>query len=109
MWPSLSDYLWLCLTAFLAGGINALAGGGTLLTFPALTCVLGRSLDNATANVLANGTSTVALVPASLGSAWGFRRELSALRGLLVWLLPPSLIGGAIGSLLLTRLPPGVF
>jgi uncharacterized protein len=109
MWPSLSDYVWLCLTAFLAGGINALAGGGTLLTFPALTGVLARSLDHSTANVLANGTSTVALVPASLGSAWGFRRELPALRGLLVWLLPPSLIGGAIGSLLLTRLPPGVF
>jgi uncharacterized membrane protein YfcA len=109
MWESLSDYFWLCLSAFLAGGINALAGGGTLLTFPTLTGVLSQTFDRAVANVLANGTSTVALVPASLGSAWGFRRELTALRWLLMWLLPPSLLGGAIGSLLVTKLPPAIF
>jgi uncharacterized protein len=109
MWQSLPDYLWLCLSAFLAGGINALAGGGTLLTFPALTGVLSRTFDRAVANVLANGTSTVALVPASLGSAWGFRRELAALRWLLIWLMPPSLVGGVIGSLLVTKLPPAIF
>jgi uncharacterized membrane protein YfcA len=105
------DYFWLCLTAALAGGINALAGGGTLLTFPTLIGVLSRQSGEIARNagVIANGTSTLALVPASLGSAWGFRRELAALRELLVWLLPPSLIGAWIGVSLVTRLPPEIF
>jgi uncharacterized membrane protein YfcA len=102
------DYFWLCLSAAVAGGINALAGGGTLLTFPTLIGVLSQQFGPA-AGVLANGTSTVALVPASLGSAWGFRRELAHLRRFLVWLLPPSLVGGAIGTLLVTRLDPEYF
>lgn len=109
MWQTLGEWGWLCLAAFLAGGINALAGGGTLLTFPALIGVLSGHWGREVAAVLANGTSTVALVPASLGSAWGLRRELWELRSLLVWLLPPSLAGGVVGSLLVTRLPPGIF
>ena len=103
------DYVWLCLSALVAGGINALAGGGTLLTFPTLIGILTPHYRRDAAKVLANCTSTVALVPASLGSAWGFRRELHELRTLLVWLLPPSLIGGAIGSLLVTKLPATTF
>ncbi len=70
MWESVVDYLWLCLAAFLAGGINALAGGGTLLTFPALKEVLTPQYE-ALAGVFANGTSTVALVPASNRQAPG--------------------------------------
>jgi uncharacterized protein len=104
----LLDFLSLGVAAFLAGGVNALAGGGTLLTFPTLIGVLERSFP-ARAEVLANGTSTVALVPASLGSAWAFRRELHELRSLLVWLLPPSLAGGVIGALLVTKLDPDIF
>ncbi|MBW8884473.1 MAG: sulfite exporter TauE/SafE family protein [Planctomycetia bacterium] len=102
------DYLWLCLSAAAAGGINALAGGGTLLTFPTLISVIANSRPAATlamAQVLANGTSTVALVPASLGSAWGFRRETYAVRHLLIWLLAPSIVGGVIGALLLVSFP----
>lgn len=106
---SLLDYLWLVGSAGAAGAVNALAGGGTLLTFPTLMGVLSRQLGNAAAGVLANGTSTTALVPASLGSAWAFRRELYALRRFLVWLLPPSLAGGTIGTLLVTRLPGQYF
>ncbi len=103
------DYFWLCLAAFLAGGVNALAGGGTLLTFPTLIGVLTPQVGSAAAGVLANGTSTTALVPASLGSAWGFRRELFHLRRFLIWLLPPSIVGAVIGTLLVTRLPPEYF
>jgi uncharacterized membrane protein YfcA len=102
------DYFWLCLAACVAGGINALAGGGTLLSFPTLVGVLGRELPKAEADLLANGTNTVALVPASLGSAWGFRRELYELRRLLIWLVPPSILGACIGTSLVIRWP-GVF
>ena len=103
------DYVKLCLAAFLAGVVNALAGGGTLLTFPTLISVLSPQVGSKMAGVLANGTSTTALVPASLGSAWAFRRELYHLRRFLVWLLPPSIVGAAIGTLLVTRLPPEYF
>jgi uncharacterized membrane protein YfcA len=103
------DYFWLCVSAFLAGGVNALAGGGTLLTFPTLIGVLSRQMTADLAKVFANGTSTTALVPASLGSAWAFRRELFHLRRFLVWLLPPSIVGAAIGTLLVILLPPAYF
>jgi len=103
MWQSLVEYFWLCIAAFAAGGINALAGGGTLLTFPTLIGALSQLNSEAVAAVLANGTSTVALVPASLGSAWGFRRETQDRRPLMIWLLPPSLIGGAIGAWLVVQ------
>ncbi|MDX1944415.1 MAG: sulfite exporter TauE/SafE family protein, partial [Pirellulaceae bacterium] len=102
---ALSDYLWLCVSAAIAGGVNALAGGGTLLTFPTLMGVLTRKFGEEAAGVLANGTSTIALVPASIASGWGFRRELAHLRHLLVWLLPPSLIGGALGTELVILFP----
>jgi uncharacterized membrane protein YfcA len=106
---TLFDYVSLCLAAAIAGAVNALAGGGTLLTFPTLMGVLSVPLGAAAAGVMANGTSTTALVPASLGSAWGFRRELYHLRRFLIWLLPPSLIGAVIGTLLVTRLDPEYF
>jgi uncharacterized membrane protein YfcA len=96
----------LCLTAVVAGVVNSVAGGGTVLTFPALFAVLGSSSEAA---VIANVTSTVALWPASLSGAWGYRREFSGSRRWLRWLLAPSLIGGALGAWLLVWLPPGVF
>lgn len=91
----------LCGAAFAAGVVNAVAGGGTLLTFPSLLAVMSP--------VLANGTSTFALCPASLASAWGYRTELARARKHLVRLLPPSFLGGIAGSLLVTRLPEKVF
>ncbi|HEY1786170.1 MAG TPA: sulfite exporter TauE/SafE family protein [Pirellulales bacterium] len=95
-------YFWLCLSAAAAGAINAIAGGGTLLTFPALFAALGTS---AGASVVANATSTVALVPASLAAIWGYRRELAPIRRW-AWLLAgPSLVGGFIGSTLVIAQP----
>ncbi len=107
MSDSLSQQFWLGLSAFAAGVINSIAGGGTLLTFPALLTALD-SLGTS-AGQFANATSTVALVPGSLAGAWGYRREMWAVRSWTLLLLGPSLIGGLIGSLLLTRLEAKYF
>ena len=101
---------WLCLSALVAGGVNSLAGGGTLLTFPALIAALvalGTSPEEAA--VVANATSTVALVPGALAGAWGYRHETRAVRGWFYLLVGPSLVGGLIGSVLVTRLPSQYF
>jgi uncharacterized membrane protein YfcA len=101
--------LWLCLTALLAGAVNAIAGGGTLLTFPALIAALTPSHGAQLAAVLANATSTAALVPGSMASAWGYRQKIGQTRRWLILLVGPSLVGGTIGSLLVSRLPPKYF
>jgi uncharacterized membrane protein YfcA len=98
------DLLILCASAFAAGAINSVAGGGTLLTFPALFSALG-----ADAAVIANATSTTALVPGSLAGAWGYRREMQQLPRWSLALSIPSLLGGIIGSLLVVLLDPGIF
>ncbi len=87
----------LFAAALAAGAINSVAGGGTLLTFPALLAVLGPG-----GAVLANGTSTVALVPGSLSAFWGYRKEMGSggsRRDLWAMALP-SLLGGAVGAYL---------
>jgi uncharacterized membrane protein YfcA len=99
----LSRIIVLVASAFLAGAINTLAGGGTLLTFPALMG-FGK-LDS----VAANGTSTVALVTGSVSGAWGLRRELGEARRWLWLLLPPCVLGGAFGTLLVTELDKKYF
>jgi uncharacterized protein len=101
-------YFWLCLAAMLGGAINSIAGGGTLLTFPTLLAALS-SLGRAEAAVIANATSTVALVPGSLAGAWGYRSQMKDARRWFMLLLAPSIAGGGIGSLLVTRLDPRYF
>ena len=90
------EILGLALAAALAGMINAIAGGGTLLTFPVL-------LFYGTLPVVANATSTVALVIGTAGSIFGFRRQMEAVRPWLARFVPVSLLGGLLGSMLLTR------
>ena len=87
--------------AFAAGMINSIAGGGTLVSFPALLWV-GRD------PVLANATSTVALWPASLAGLYGFRRELKDARAFMLFAVP-SLAGGVLGAVLLLRTPSETF
>lgn len=77
--------------------MNSVAGGGTLLTFPALTGVIPA--------VNANATSTVALLPGSLAATLGYRRELAASRKFILRLLPPSLVGGYLGAWLVGQFP----
>jgi hypothetical protein len=90
----------LGLAAFAAGTVNAVAGGGSLVSFPA-AMALGMS------PIVANATNSVALTPGSLASAWAYRRELDWV--LLRRLLLPSLVGGLAGSLLLLNTPQQVF
>ena len=91
------------LAAAAGGGImNALAGGGTLLTFPTLV-FLGMPA------IQANATSTVALLPGAASSMAGYRREVGTHRAWLKTLLVPSLAGGALGSVLLLLTPEKVF
>ena len=108
----IADYVFLFLVAAVAGAINSVAGGGTLLTFPALCVALGRArpdLTPAMAAVWANATSTVALCPGSLAGMWGYREELRQTRQWIVVLIWPSLIGGYIGSKLVMVLPAETF
>jgi uncharacterized membrane protein YfcA len=98
---SLGTHFWLCLSALAAGVINSIAGGGTLLTFPTLTAFVSP--------VIANGTSTLALVPGSVAGAWGYRSEFRQLRRWALILAGPSFLGGAIGTLLVTELPEKIF
>jgi uncharacterized protein len=90
-------YAILFAVAFGAGAINSVAGGGTLLTFPTLI-LAGVS------PITANATNTLALVPGSASSAWGYRDDLKdAARSQILLLAVPSLIGGAIGALWVVR------
>ncbi len=82
--------------------MNALAGGGTILTFPVLVLV-GLPAK------AANATSTVALVPGAASSFAGYWSEVRSHRRWLTILFVPSLVGGAAGSLLLLATPEKVF
>lgn len=90
----------LALLAFLAaiagGAINSIAGGGTLVTFPAIVA-LGLS------PLTANATSTVGLWPGAVGSLWAYRPHLASARPWLIGLTLPSLLGGGLGAILLLR------
>lgn len=98
-WLTLLNYGLLLLAALGGGAMNAVAGGGTFLTFPSLT-FSGLSL------LTANATSTVALWLGSAFSAIALRREWATFRSRLVGLLIINLLGGLSGALLLLRLSP---
>ena len=99
---SLTDVILLLAAAFGAGAINAVAGGGTLLTFPALISI---GLDAK----IANATSTIALWPGLAGSLWGYRRELGSARSFMAPLGFISLLGGVLGAMLLIKTPSPTF
>lgn len=90
------EILALVASATAAGAINAIAGGGTLLTFPTL-------LLCGTPPIIANATSTLALVIGTAGSIFGFRQYIAAIKKWLVRFVPVSLVGGWLGSWLLTH------
>ena len=91
-----TEILALMVAAAAAGAINAVAGGGTLVTFPVL-------LLFGTGPVVANATSTLALVVGTAGSQFGYRGQLAAVKPWLRRFVPASLLGGLLGGMLLTR------
>ncbi|MFN8574399.1 MAG: sulfite exporter TauE/SafE family protein [Gemmatimonadaceae bacterium] len=92
----------MVVAAIVGGAINSIAGGGTLLTFPAL---VGLGIPP----IVANATSTVALWPGALGSMLGYRRELVGASGWALRWAIPSMVGGLLGALLLLRTPSDRF
>jgi uncharacterized protein len=90
-------------TAFAAGVVNSVAGGGTFLTFPALTFA-GVPL------IAANATSTAAVCPGALASAVAYRHDIRGLsRQTILSLVGISLVGGLVGALLLLHTPQQAF
>jgi hypothetical protein len=92
----------LAAASVVAGAINSVAGGGSLVSFPAALAV-GLS------PLMANATNAVALMPGSVASAYGYRREIEGDRAVIRLLLPAAAIGGAIGSVLLLLTPQSLF
>jgi len=95
-------YILIGVAAFLGGAVNALAGGGTLITFPMMTAV---GIPPVSANV----TNTIALVPGYFGATWAQRKDLKDQRKRMRILLPLSALGGLLGGILLIRIDESVF
>jgi hypothetical protein len=93
---TLPEYIFVALAAMVAGAINALAGGGTLVTFPTLIAV-GLS------PVVSNVTNTVALLPGYFGGALAQKEDLKGQRRRLWVLLPAAIAGGLLGGVLLLQ------
>ena len=91
-----TEILGLLGAAAAGGAINAVAGGGTIVTFPTL-------LLFGTPPIVANATSTLALLIGTSGSIYGYRQHLGSIRPWLWRFLPVSLLGGLVGGILLTR------
>lgn len=99
---SVTDYVLVAVSGFAAGLINALAGGGTLVSFPALVA-LGIPA------VSANVTNTIALVPGYLGGAYAQRRDLVTYVTRLRALVAVAALGGLTGSILLVNSSEDLF
>lgn len=99
---SLFNEILIFLAAVVAGFINAMAGGGTLVSFPVLLAV-GIS------PVVANVTNTVALVPGTIGGMWSQRNEFQSQYRRLLKLLPVAIVGGVAGGLLILNTSEDAF
>ena len=93
-------FLWLVLASFIAGGMNAMAGGGSFISFPAM-------LGVGVAPIEANATNTVALWPGQLTSVAALRGDLR--RDLLPLIIGTSILGGIAGAEVLLHTPQVTF
>jgi uncharacterized protein len=98
----LFGYVLLFIASVAAAMINSVAGGGSLISFPALIA-LGQPA------ILANATNTAAIWPGALSSAVAYRRDTATYKSLLLTLLIPSAIGGLLGAVILVITPPELF
>ena len=96
------EILGLAAAAFVAGAINAVAGGGSLISFPAL---LAAGFASKTANV----TNSVALWPGYAAGSFGYRAELATQRRRVAVLATPSVLGAVAGSAILLSTPQSTF
>ena len=103
---TLEQMVLLAGTTFIAAGVNSIAGGGTILTFPVMAAILP---DGPARLVVANATSTIGLWPGSLAAAWATRFERHGQPRWMRWLLPASIGGAIVGALLVLVLPPAWF
>ena len=92
----------LIISGCVAGVMNSIAGGGTLVTFPTLIFVGLPSIP-------ANATSTIALLPAAISSAAGYRNKIRTIAPWLRIFAPVSLVGGLAGGILLVQTPSKMF
>lgn len=99
---TIADGVLLAVSAAGAGVVNAIAGGGTLLSFPALLAV-------GVPAVAANATNTVALFPGQLASSLAYRGHIADERRRALILSVPSLLGGILGAAMLLTLPASSF
>ena len=90
-----AQHVAIAAITMVGGAMNAIAGGGTLLTFPALIALGVPSL-------IANATSAVAFWPGTLASFIGYRAEVAGMRPWIRSFLAPSALGGLVGGVLLT-------
>jgi hypothetical protein len=98
-----AQFALLAGAGLLAGAMNAVAGGGTFVSLPAMTAV-------GLPGTVANATSSAALLPGSISSAWAYRRDLHPLPGADSRALALiSLVGGAVGAALLLWTPEHAF
>jgi uncharacterized protein len=92
----------LAIAGFGAGAVNAMAGGGTLIAFPAVLAIGYGS-------TLANVTSKIAIWPGTISGSWAYRGEISRQRRSIMLLLIPTAVGAILGSALLLWTPESVF
>jgi len=90
----LAGLVGLFIAGMVAGAINSVAGGGTLVSFPSLVA-FGEP------EIVSNATNTAAMWPGALSSALGYRKDTSVQRSLLIMLAIPSLVGGLLGAVIL--------
>ena len=96
------DYIAVAAAAVAGGAVNAIAGGGSLITFPTLVAV-------GLPPVIANITNTVALCPGYLGAVLAQRKDLAGQRRRALFVLPVATLGGIGGALLLLHTEPRAF
>lgn len=90
------------MVGFIGSAINAIAFGGSLVSFPTLIW-LGLP------PIVANATNTAGVWPGSLGAVWGYRREIAQTEPRMYWLIVPSIVGATVGAMMLRITPAALF